>query len=468
MRVEGVDGVGRIGQGTFTVARRHGERHHRHRLRARPDVRSAADAHRGPPAASDRARPCRATPTSIGTAFAVVPWSPSRGGELTVVGLATDAQLNVADPVRPATAPTSPRSAARNPDAGRRCRTLGVSPAEGVTPAELVRSINEQPTTSTRSPDEAAPTTARGRPGPPVVPGHLPALRPGGAVGDRAVLPDRHHPEGRRAHLAPSDRRRRRQPRHGPARPGRHHRRRWAWPSASPCTCRSRSVTAAVPLRFEAGRGRLVGIAAGARPAQLAARRPPRCWRSTPSRPPPDRGEAMKLALRSCGAGRAGSSRHRHPDARRRAGDVPRRAARRPHPRRPAPPRPGGRPDRLLTRRRDPRSCGAGSTGGGRPSRPSPASPPGGIGIVQLGARGPASGPRDLAGNALFGYELAPSGVPPPTAPGEVRRRHPAARRRRGGHGPPRPGAARGDRRVRHDTVLRAGSLWASPARGVR
>ncbi len=43
-----------------------------------------------------------------------------------------------------------------------------------------------------------------------------------------------------------------------------------------------------------------------------------------------------------------------------------------------------------------------------------------GIGVVQLGARVPGNGPRDLAGVALFGYELAPDGVPEPPAPGEV------------------------------------------------
>ncbi|MEO1062212.1 MAG: ABC transporter permease [Actinomycetota bacterium] len=41
----------------------------------------------------------------------------------------------------------------------------------------------------------------------------------------------------------------------------------------------------------------------------------------------------------------------------------------------------------------------------------------GGLGLVQLGARVPGNGPRDLANVALFGYELAPDGVgevPPP------------------------------------------------------
>ena len=44
----------------------------------------------------------------------------------------------------------------------------------------------------------------------------------------------------------------------------------------------------------------------------------------------------------------------------------------------------------------------------------------GGLGLVQLGARVPGNGPRDLANVALFGYELAPSGVPDPPAPGQA------------------------------------------------
>ncbi|MDX2381138.1 MAG: ABC transporter permease [Acidimicrobiia bacterium] len=44
----------------------------------------------------------------------------------------------------------------------------------------------------------------------------------------------------------------------------------------------------------------------------------------------------------------------------------------------------------------------------------------GGLGVVQLGARVPGNGPRDLANVALWGYELAPDGVPEPPEPGEV------------------------------------------------
>jgi putative ABC transport system permease protein len=44
----------------------------------------------------------------------------------------------------------------------------------------------------------------------------------------------------------------------------------------------------------------------------------------------------------------------------------------------------------------------------------------GGLGVVQLGARVPGNGPRDLANVAVWGYELAPTGVPDPPAPGEA------------------------------------------------
>lgn len=44
----------------------------------------------------------------------------------------------------------------------------------------------------------------------------------------------------------------------------------------------------------------------------------------------------------------------------------------------------------------------------------------GGIGQVQLGARVPGAGPRDLTGVVLFGYEIAPTGVPEVPGPGEV------------------------------------------------
>lgn len=44
----------------------------------------------------------------------------------------------------------------------------------------------------------------------------------------------------------------------------------------------------------------------------------------------------------------------------------------------------------------------------------------GGLGVVQLGARVPGAGPRDLADVALFGYELAPLGVGEAPGPGQA------------------------------------------------
>ena len=44
----------------------------------------------------------------------------------------------------------------------------------------------------------------------------------------------------------------------------------------------------------------------------------------------------------------------------------------------------------------------------------------GGLGVVQLGARVPGNGPRDLANVALFGYEIAPDGVPEPPTDGQA------------------------------------------------
>jgi putative ABC transport system permease protein len=67
----------------------------------------------------------------------------------------------------------------------------------------------------------------------------------------------------------------------------------------------------------------------------------------------------------------------------------------------------------------------------------------GGLGTVQLGARVPGNGPRDLASVALFGYELAPEGVPDP----------------------PQPGAAYADETIKADGVEEGMTILLGPAR---
>ncbi len=67
----------------------------------------------------------------------------------------------------------------------------------------------------------------------------------------------------------------------------------------------------------------------------------------------------------------------------------------------------------------------------------------GGLGVVLLGARVPGNGPRDLANVAVWGYELAPDGVPEP----------------------PGPGAAWADESLRADGVEIGQELLVGPAR---
>ena len=92
----------------------------------------------------------------------------------------------------------------------------------------------------------------------------------------------------------------------------------------------------------------------------------------------------------------------------------------------------------------------------------------GGLGVTQLGARVPGNGPRDLVDVALFGYQLAPSGLPAPPDEGEA-----YADSLLQSHGVERGmtlllGPARSPVRivgfVDDVSYSGAGSLWASPA----
>jgi putative ABC transport system permease protein len=139
----GVGGVGRIGQGTFTVT-------------ADDDIAEASivgyetvglgspgdlSAGRLPEGASEAV----ASAEDAGSGFAVgdvVTIEPA-GLELTVVGLAEDAQLNVGPTMFVTYDGYLAAVAARNPDAGTPLpNALGVAPTDGTTPAEVVASIN--------------------------------------------------------------------------------------------------------------------------------------------------------------------------------------------------------------------------------------------------------------------------------------------------------------------------------------
>lgn len=68
----------------------------------------------------------------------------------------------------------------------------------------------------------------------------------------------------------------------------------------------------------------------------------------------------------------------------------------------------------------------------------------GGLGVVQLGARVPGNGARDLADVALFGYELAPEGVPSES---------------------PAAGSAYADRTLESDGITEGMTIEVGPAR---
>jgi len=141
--VEEVAAAGRIGQGTFTVT-------------ADGEITEASlfgyeVEGLGSPSTLSEGR----LPAAVGEAVAsaadapdgfdigdVVTIEPS-GDEITVVGLATDAQLNVGPTLFVTYEGYTAAIAARNPDAGTPLpNALGVAPDDGVTDEELVASIN--------------------------------------------------------------------------------------------------------------------------------------------------------------------------------------------------------------------------------------------------------------------------------------------------------------------------------------
>ena len=227
------------------------------------------------------------------------------GLEITIVGVAEDTQLNVSPTLFASYDTYVEAIRTRNPDAGTPLpNVLAVSPADGVSPDELVVSINEQSLDlDALTRDEAAAKT----PGVAQVQqsfqvifllyGLVVPLR------DRAVLPDHHVPEGELAHAAASDRRA-------------------GLALVSSLLIQVVIIVGAgcavgtllylpvtgrklggIPLRFETRSGRLlVAVPDGARRAQLARRGPPGAAHR------PDRGHyrvggrTMKLALQGAPA----------------------------------------------------------------------------------------------------------------------------------------------------------------------
>jgi putative ABC transport system permease protein len=126
------------------------------------------------------------------------------GKEITIVGVAENAQLNVAPTLFVSYATYLDAVKSVNPDAGTPLpNVLGVIPADGYTPDQTVASINEQSLAPRRADQgRCRRRDPRGRAGAAVVQHHLPALRARRALRDRAVLPDRHVPEGQLADAA--------------------------------------------------------------------------------------------------------------------------------------------------------------------------------------------------------------------------------------------------------------------------
>jgi putative ABC transport system permease protein len=141
----GVGAAGRIGQGTFTVTA-DGEIVDASIIGYETEgLGSPSELTEGrlPAAAGEAVASAEDVDAGfdIGDTVAVEPG----GGELTVVGLAADAQLNVGPTMFVTYDTYLDAIAARNPDAGEPLpNALGVAPADGTTPAEVVTAINAQ------------------------------------------------------------------------------------------------------------------------------------------------------------------------------------------------------------------------------------------------------------------------------------------------------------------------------------
>ena len=221
------------------------------------------------------------------------------GYEVTVVGQASDAQLQASPTLYGLWATYDQAVRSSNPDARSPLPSaVAVDPAAG----HLRRPAghrHQRGRARRRRPHQggAGRLQPRRRPDPPVVPGDLRALRPGHPPGDRPVLPHRDVPEGRFAHPAASPGRARRPAGALAARPGgarRRRRRRRGRPALpAPVGAEAGQHRPAPPDR----RHRLLGGAAGGAGAgQRAAVGPPGAAPSNRSRPRRERRDERAAA----------------------------------------------------------------------------------------------------------------------------------------------------------------------------
>ena len=208
-----VDGVGRRrANRPEHVQRARRRRDHRgrgHRVRAAGARRAARRwspvGTRPGPAKASPTRPTRRKASASATSCGCEPG----GYEIRIVGQSSDTNLQASPTVFVRYDTWENAVRAVNPDARTPLpNALGVAPAAGVTPDQLVRRVDAVSTdlealTRSRRRDQGA----RGRAGEQVVPRDLPPLRAGRPARDRALLPDRHPAEGAQPHPAARHRR---------------------------------------------------------------------------------------------------------------------------------------------------------------------------------------------------------------------------------------------------------------------
>lgn len=142
--VEGVEAVGRFSAGEFTVEAGGELRDATIVGYQDPELGAPSRVVEGRLPSADGEVVASAVDASfgfdVGDVVSVVPG----GLELEVVGLAEDAQLNVSATLFTTTASYDAAASARNPDAGAPLpNALAVSPAEGISPAEISERIND-------------------------------------------------------------------------------------------------------------------------------------------------------------------------------------------------------------------------------------------------------------------------------------------------------------------------------------